>query len=144
MFNGIKNGIASRLSPTGEHLSALRADLNDRLRGFGRNREHALQKELEEDFARVLEAWGIQDEAGLPGIIRDLRLRCLILALPAICAAFAAVLAQSRAVMLTLFLIALPCLLGILTAFWRMSVLRRRAFTPFVRWLLTGFFQKRL
>jgi UPF0716 family protein affecting phage T7 exclusion len=36
---------------------------------------------------------------------------------------------------LTLILITLPCLFGLLTTRWRISVLRNRAFTPFCRWL---------
>jgi hypothetical protein len=143
MFNGIKKGIASRLSPTGEHLSALRADLWNRLRGFRSNRSASQQQAMEDDFMRVLAAWGIEQDEDIPGLVRELRFRCLILALPVIFAALAAVLTQSRATTLTLILIGSPCLFGILTTFWRVSVLQRRAFTPFARWLLTGLFQKR-
>jgi hypothetical protein len=143
MFNGIKNGIASRLSPTREHLSTLREDLRNRLRGFRRDRSASRQQAMEEDFIRVLAAWGIEKEEDIPGILRELRLRCLIFTLSVVFAAIAVALTRSRATMLALILIASPSLLGILTTLWRMSILRQRAFRPFARWLLTGLFQKR-
>ena len=118
-------------------------DLRDRLRGFRNNREQARQKELEEDFALVLEAWGIEDEADLPGIRRILRLRCLILAAPVCIAAFVALLSRSHISFLTLALVAPPCLLGVVVTRWRMPVLRNRAFLSFPRWLLSGFTRKR-
>jgi hypothetical protein len=142
MFSKMKNSVISSISPTRQHLSALRTDLRERLRGFKNNREHALQKELGEDFARVLEAWGIGDEADLPGILQELRLRCLILAAPVCVAAFVAVLSRSHISFLTLALVALPCLVGVAVTRWRMAVLRNRAFLSFPRWLLSGFTRK--
>lgn len=142
MFNGIKNNITSRLSPTTEHWSALRSDLKARLRGFQSNRASALQEELD-DFTRLLDAWGIESEAAIPAILRDLRLRCLILAIPVALAALTAVFIQTFTVCLTLAFTTPPCLFGLLTTLWRMSVLKRRAFMPFRCWLLGGFTRKR-
>ncbi|MDR2820402.1 MAG: hypothetical protein LBB60_07735 [Desulfovibrio sp.] len=141
MFDGIKNNISSRLSPTKEHWSGLRSDLNVRLRGFRSNRAASLQDELD-DFALLLNAWGIESEAAIPGIICDLRLRCLILAIPVVLAALTAVFTQTFAVCLTLAFTTPPCLFGLLTTLWRMSVLEHRAFMPFRRWLLGGFTRK--
>ena len=143
MFNGIKNNITSRLSPTREHWSALLSDLKMRLRGFKNNRESALQGELG-DFSRLLDAWGIENETAIPGILRDLRLRCLILAVPVVLAALTAVFIQTFAVCLTLAFTTPPCLFGLLTTLWRMSVLKHRVFMPFRCWLLGGFTRKRL
>ena len=39
---------------------------------------------------------------------------------------------------IALCLISLPCLFGILTTLWRISLLRNRRFLPFGRWLLQG------
>ena len=142
MFQKMKNSLASRVSPTSEHLSALRTDLRGRLRGFRSNRENSRQTELADDFALVLDAWGIGDEADLPRILRDMRLRCLILAAPVCVAAFVAVLSRSHISFLTLALVAPPCLLGIAVTRWRMAVLRNRAFFSFSRWLLSGFIRK--
>ena len=141
MFNKMRNSVASRIFPTREHLSALRADLRERLRGFKSDREQARQKELEDDFALVLEAWGIWDEADLPGILRDLRLRCLILAAPIFVAILAAFLSRGHMSFVTLALVAPPCLVGIAVTRWRMAVLRNRVFLSFPRWLLSGFFR---
>jgi hypothetical protein len=109
------------------------------LHGFRSHREQARQKELAQDFARVLEAWGIEDEADIPGILRDMRLRCLILAAPVCVAVFVALLSRGHIAFLTLSLVAPPCLLGIAVSRWRMAVLRNRAFLPFVRWLVRIF-----
>jgi hypothetical protein len=137
MFQSIKNGIASRLSPTREHWSALQKDFRNRLRVFRSNRSASLRNTLEQDFAQVLAAWGIDNEAEIPGIIHALRLRCLIFALPIILAGCAAILTRSYPALLTLILMALPCLLGILTTLWRMSILANRTFTPLSRWILS-------
>ena len=142
MFQKMKNSLASRVSPTSAHLSALRADLRGRLRGFRSNRENSRQTELTDDFALVLDAWGIGDEADLPRILRDMRLRCLILAAPIFVAILAAFLSRNHISFLTLALVAPPCLLGIAVTRWRMAVLRHRAFFSFSRWLLSGFIRK--
>jgi hypothetical protein len=135
MFQKMKNGVAERISPTKEHLSALNGDLQGRLRGFKSDRNAARQKELEDDFALVLEAWGIEGEAEIPGVLRDLRLRRLILLAPPAGAALVAAVSRSPAAMLTLALIVPPCLLGIVTTCWRIAVLKNRAFTPLLFWL---------
>ena len=143
MFSKMKNSVISRISPTREHLSVLRTDLRERLRGFRSYREQTRQKEFTEDFTRVLEAWGIEDAADLPGVLRDMRLRCLILAVPVCVAVFVALLSRGHIAFLTLGLVAPPCLLGIAVTRWRMAVLRNRAFLPFARWLVRVFARNR-
>jgi hypothetical protein len=138
MFGRIQNNIAERLSPTREHWSGLRADIAARLRHFRRGRDADLQTAVEQDFTLLLEAWGIENEADIPGILRDLRLRCLLLALPMVLALATALLAPGLYSGLTLALIAPPCLFGLLTTRWRMSILHNRAFTPLHRWLIAG------
>jgi hypothetical protein len=142
MLEKIKDAVSSRISPTREHWSGLRDDLRGRLRGLRNNREAGQQKELEADFTRLLAAWGIEEETAIPGIITDLQIRCLILATPVLLAAVLTVLAQSFAVFLSLVFITPPCLFGFLTTLWRISVLERRAFTPFCRWLVNGLTRK--
>jgi hypothetical protein len=135
MFQKMTNGVAARISPTREHLSALNGDLQGRLRGFRSGRNAAQQKELEDNFALVLEAWGIEGEAEIPGVLRDLRLRRLILLVPPAVAALVAAVSRSTVSVLTLALLTPPCLFGVVTTCWRIAVLKNRAFTPLLFWL---------
>jgi hypothetical protein len=139
MFRRIKNNLVSRVSPTGEHLSGLRADFRSRLGHFRRFRSAPDQTMLTEDFNRVLMAWGISDAASIPGVTRALRLRFLVFAVPVLVCVIAALLLRDFASCLALALVALPCLLGILTTAWRISVLADRRFLPLSRWVLSVF-----
>ena len=143
MFQRIRNGIVTRLSPTRAHWSGLRADFAARLRHFRRGRDAGLQHALERDFTLVLEAWGIARESDIPDILLDLRLRCLFLALPVAVALASALLMPGLYSWLTLILIAPPCLFGLLTTRWRISILQTRAFTPLHRWLTARFIKER-
>ena len=136
MFKGIKNSLATRIAPTGEHLAGLRGILRSRLGLFKNDRSVEQQHELTEDFVRVLAAWGINDPEEIPGVIHVLRLRYLVFALPICVCGIAAAVMQHFIAYLTLALISAPCLLGILTTSWRVSVLAKRRFLPFWRWLL--------
>ena len=139
MFRRIKNNLAARVSPTGEHLSGLRADLRSRLGHFRRHRSASEQTALTEDFSRVLTAWGIDDVAAIPGIVNVLRLRLLVFIVPVVVGLIAALLLQSPASCLALAFVTLPCVLGIITTAWRISVLKNRHFLPLSRWLFSGF-----
>lgn len=145
MFTRIKHNLVSRVSPTGEHLSELRGDLHTRLRSFRHHRSASEQQELTEDFSRVLTAWGIADANSIPGVIHLLRLRLLIFAAPVLACAIATAFRQSPAALLTLALVAPPCLLGLITTAWRLSILKNRRFLPLSRWLrhVAGFPRKR-
>ena len=137
MFRRIKNNIVSRVSPTGQHLSGLRNDLRSRLTHFRNHRSASEQQVLTEDFSLVLAAWGIGHVAEIPGIVLVLRFRFLVFAVPVIACLIAALLLQSLASCLALAFIAPPCLVGIVTTAWRISVLKNRSFLPLSHWLLS-------
>ncbi len=139
MFTRIKNNLASRVSPTGEHLSELRDSFHSRLGSFRHHRSASEQQELMENFSRVLEAWGIAD-ADIPSVIRLLRLRLLIFAVPV-----STCVLPSTAAVLVFALIVPPCLLGFVTTLWRIFILKNRRFLPLSRWLwhVVGFPEKR-
>jgi hypothetical protein len=142
MFQRVRNGIAARLSPTRAHWSGLRGEFAARLRHFRRSREVGEQKALEHDFTLLLLAWGIESENAIPGILKDLRLRCLFLCLPVVLALMTALLTPGLYSGLTLILVAPPCLFGFLTTRWRISILQNRAFMPLHRWLTACFIKK--
>lgn len=127
--------ILDTASLSGRHVAGLRGDFHSRLNAFRRHRSAEEQQELTEDFRRVLAAWGLAD-ADIPGVITALRLRLLIFATPLLACAIAAAFRQSHAALLPLALVASPCLLGMVTTLWRISILRKRRFLPLCRWLL--------
>ena len=139
MFKRIKDNLASRISPTGRHLSELQGAVRSRLRHFRHNRSASDQHVLTEDFRMVLVAWGIDGESAIPGVIRVLRLRFLVFALPVIASLIAALLLRDLASCLALAFVTLPCLVGIVTTAWRIFILKKRHFLPLTRWLFTGF-----
>lgn len=128
----------ARLS--GRHVTGLRGDFRSRLEAFRRHRSAEEQRELTVNFHHVLIAWGIAD-ADIPGVITALRLRLLVFAVPMLTCLITAAWSHSLTSFLALACIAPPCLLGIVTTLWRISVLRNRRFTPLCRWLLR--FRKR-
>ena len=128
----------ARLS--GRHVTGPRGDFRSRLDAFRRHRSAEEQRELTVNFHHVLIAWGIAD-ADIPGVITALRLRLLVFAVPMLTCLITAAWSHSLTSFLALACIAPPCLLGIVTTLWRISVLRNRRFTPLCRWLLR--FRKR-
>ena len=128
----------ARLS--GRHVTGLRGDFRSRLDAFRRHLSAEEQRELTVNFHHVLIAWGIAD-ADIPGVITALRLRLLVFAVPMLTCLITAAWSHSLTSFLALACIAPPCLLGIVTTLWRISVLRNRRFTPLCRWLLR--FRKR-
>ena len=80
----------------------------------------------------------LPDDADIPGVIRVLRLRVPLFIAPVVLCALAAIWQRTVLSVIALCLISLPCLLGILTTLWRISLLRNRRFLPFGRWLLQG------
>lgn len=137
MFNRLKDTIASRVSPTGQHLVALRTDVRSRLGDFRRHRSVSEQQALAEDFSTVLAAWGIDDAAAIPGVVRALRLRFVVFIVPVVVCLTAALLLRSFPSILTLAFVSLPCLVGIITTAWRISILENRRFLSLSRWLLS-------
>lgn len=132
--------ILDTASLSGRHVAGLRGDFRSRLAAFRRNRAASEQAALEEDFNLVLAAWGMAD-ADIPGVISALRLRLLVFLAPALACLLAAAWSHSPLAFLSLACIAPPCLLGMVTTLWRISILRNRRFTPLCRWLLR--FRKR-
>jgi len=144
VFKSIKENVALRLTPTKAHWAGLRGEIASRFGKFRQGRNPKLQQALEDDFSLLLQAWGIGSEGEIPIILRDLRLRCLILAVPVMAALTPILLVPGFAAFLTLALVALPCLFGLLTNVWRMSVLQNRAFLPFHRWLVRSIQPRRI
>ncbi len=131
--------LSSVLAVAGESRQHL-AELRSRLAAFRRNRVASEQAALEGDFHLVLAAWGMAD-ADIPGVVSVLRLRLLVFLAPVLACLLAAAWSQRPASWLALAFIAPPCLLGMVTTLWRISILRNRRFTPLCRWLL--WFRKR-
>ena len=135
--------LSSLLAVAGEsrqHLAELRSGFRSRLAAFRRNRAEDEQQKLAEDFRHVLAAWGIAD-ADIPGVISALRLRLPVFVVPVLACLITAAWLHSPVSFLSLACIAPPCLLGMVTTLWRISILRHRRFTPLCRWLLQ--FRKR-
>ena len=126
--------ILGTASLSGRHVAGLRGDFRSRLNAFRRHRSAEEQLELTEDFRRVLAAWGLAD-ADIPGVITALRLRLLVFLAPMLACLIAAAWSQNPAAWLTLACIAPPCLLGMVTTLWRISILKTRRFLPLCRWL---------
>ena len=139
MFDGVKKFISECTSPTAEHLGELRQDFRSRLMQFRQERSTDRQQMLEKNFNRVLQAWGIDGVEAIPGVVRVLWLRCLIFTVPVLVGTLAAALLQNPASCLALAFIALPCLFGIVTTAWRISILKNRRFLPLSRWIASGF-----
>ena len=132
--------ILDTASQSGRHVAGLRGDLRSRLAAFRLHRSSEEQAALEENFDLVLTAWGIAD-ADTPAVVSALRLRLLVFAFPALACLVAAAWSQSLVTWLSLACVAPPCLLGLVTTLWRISILRNRRFKPLCRWLLR--FRKR-
>lgn len=126
--------ILDTASLSGRHVAGLRGDFRSRLNAFRHHRSAEEQQELTEDFRRVLVAWGIAD-ADIPGVITALRLRLLVFLAPMLACFIAAAWSQSLVARLALACIAPPCLLGMVTTLWRISILKTRRFLPLCRWL---------
>ena len=132
--------ILDTASLSGRHVAGLRGDFHSRMAAFRRNRAASEQAALEEDFTLVLAAWGMA-EADIPGVVSALRLRLLVFLAPVLVCLLVGAWSHSPLSFLSLACIAPPCLLGMVTTLWRISLLRHRRFTPLCRWLL--WFRKR-
>lgn len=129
--------ILDTASLSGRHVAGLRGDFRSRLAAFRHHRSAEEQQELTEDFRRVLAAWGITD-ADIPGVITALRLRLVIFAAPVLACLLVTAWQQSPVAWLALACVAPPCLLGMVTTLWRISILKNRRFLPLSRWLRHG------
>ena len=116
--------------------SLLRNRLCARVAFFRSHRSSQEQHAVAQDFSLLLAAWGIADDADIPGVISALRLRLLVFLAAALACLLAVAWSHSPLAFLSLVCIAPPCLLGMVTTLWRISILRHRRFTPLCRWLL--------
>ena len=135
MFERVKSVFWGSISPSQQHLSALGGDVRTRLHEFGANRSADDQAALNHDFAALLRAWGIPTLADVPGVLRDLWLRVLLLVLPVALCLVAALIEGGKA-WVALPVVAVPCGFGVTTTLWRISVLQRQRYAPFGKWLL--------
>ena len=106
--------------------SLLRSRLCARVAFFRSHRSSQEQHAVAQDFSLLLAAWGIADDADIPGVIRVLRLRVPLFIAPVVLCALAAIWQR------TMLSVIAP------TTLWRISLLRNRRFLPFGRWLLQG------
>ena len=127
--------ICSAAHGSRQNLSSLKDGFISRLMYFRRNRTTAEPEEMEKDFGLVLTSWGIDDEDDIPCVTAILRIRLYLFAVCALVCLVIACLQASVIGWIVLALVAAPCVLGTLTALWRISILRRKKFTPFFRWL---------
>ena len=135
--NGALSGVLTAFDQSKQHLTDLGSGVRSRLRDFRRGRSQSDQQQVAEDFSRVLPAWGIDDDNAIPAVIRALRLRYGVFVLPVAVCLVAALVMQTFVSFLVLAFVGAPCLLGILTTAWRVSILENRHFLSFPRWLLS-------
>lgn len=129
--------LSSILAAAGEsrqHLAELHSGFHSRLAVFRRHRAAEEQTALEKDFNLVLAAWGMTT-ADIPGVVSALRLRLPVFLAPALACLIVAAWSHSPVSFLSLACVTPPCLFGVVTTLWRISILRNRHFTPLCRWL---------
>lgn len=120
------------------HFQQLKENLRSRMAFFTSGRDRESQKELEADFANVLDKWGISSLDNIHDVISTLRLRIMILAtLPALYGIIF-IFIHSLNGLLVFLMLAIPCLFGILTTAWRIWILQNMRFMSFTRWLACG------
>lgn len=129
-------GIRASVRQSGRALSRLQDGFCARFVHFRRHRSIQDQEAVTQEFGLLLLAWGIDGVAAIPGVIRTLRLRFLVFGIPAVGFMMAAVWRQTPLSLIAACLIIPPCLLGIFTTAWRISILRQRRFLPPGRWLM--------
>ena len=133
--------LVTALCESRRQCSLLRNRLCARVAFFRSHRSYQEQHTVAQDFSLLLAAWGIAADADIPGVISALRLRLPVFAVPVLACLITAAWSHSPVSFLSLVCIAPPCLLGMVTTLWRISILRHRRFTPLCRWLLQ--FRKR-
>ena len=128
-------GVRAAVRQSRQQLAALGSGFSSRIAAFRKHRSAPEQAVVAQEFHLLLVAWGIEDTAAIPRVIRGLRLRFPLFGFPSAAALTAAAWQQSPLALITACLVVPPCLLGIMTTAWRISILRQRRFLPFGRWL---------
>ena len=90
--------------------SLLRSRLCARVAFFRSHRSSQEQHAVAQDFSLLLAAWGIADDADIPGVIRVLRLRVPLFIAPVVLCALAAIWQRTMLSVIARCLISLPCL----------------------------------
>ena len=122
-------GVRAAVRQSRQQLAALGSGFSSRIAAFRKHRSAPEQAVVAQEFHLLLVAWGI------PRVISGLRLRFPLFGFPSAAALTAAAWQQSPLALITACLVVPPCLLGIMTTAWRISILRQRRFLPFGRWL---------
>ena len=128
-------GVRAAVRQSRQQLAALGSSFSSRIAAFRKHRSAPEQAVVAQEFHLLLVAWGIEDSAAIPRVIRGLRLRFPLFGFPSAAALTAAAWQQSPLALVPASLVVPPCLLGIMTTAWRISILRQRRFLPFGRWL---------
>ncbi len=135
MLQSLKQLLQIRSSK--QHIQGLHSAMNDRLNAFRQDRSPEAQRALNGKFKAVLRAWGIKKTKLIPRVIEALYLRCMVFSLAILFSLVAAFFLQSFVAYISLVFFLLPCLLGLVTSLWRISILKHRRFIPFSRWIVS-------
>ena len=131
-------GVIAAVRQSRQQLAALGSGFSSRIAAFRKHRSVPEQAAVAQEFHLLLVAWGIEDTAAIPRVIRGLRLRFPLFGFPSVAALMAAAWQQSPLALITACLVVPPCLLGIMTTARRIPLLRHRRLRPFGRWLWHG------
>ena len=139
VFSTLKEKMFGRLqrniSASGEHIGDLKNTFSARMEEFKAHRSADDQKRVIEDFGSLLTAWGIEDERDIPVVCDELKWRLPLFILPIVGLLGLALWQNVALAWLMFVLCATPCLFGLATTLWRISILRKRQFVPFGGWL---------
>ena len=121
------------------HFRDLQSNLASRISWLKTERDKESQSKVEDDFANVLAKWGIDSPKNIPDAIFALKIRIALFAfLPVFYGLFCLFMPWVTH-LLVLAIFSLPCLFGILTACWRIWILKHAQFVPLGRWCLQRF-----
>lgn len=134
MFKGMKNKISGSISPSRKHIGHLLDDIRGRCNSFSKNRSREGQEKLQ-DFPTLLVMWGMEEKDIKP-VIKELKLRCIILLLLPIISIIIAIWQFTLVTFIAAILILIPCLFALISTAWRISILQKRCFVSFAWWLL--------
>ncbi len=135
MFGFIKNTFVTPVVQSKTRLHSLQNLMSLRVSAFRQGRSTQDRESMTHNFTHVLHAWGIAHDA-IPTAIAQLRLRCYIFFIPIVVTTVIALCIQSSLAYISLICVALPCILGCISTVWRIYILQKRQFIPFLQWVL--------
>ena len=121
------------------HFRDLQSNLASRISWLKTERDKESQSKVEDDFANVLAKWGIDSPKNIPDAIFALKIRIALFAFLPVFYGLFCLFVPSITHWLVLAILSLPCLFGILTACWRIWILKHAQFVPLGRWCLQRF-----